>query len=183
MEIKTLNVGEKVELRGRERSWEGIVLESHDPEVVLLKLGSGYNIGIRENSILSVKVLEKSDFGKKESEIKFEKKKGLRNVAVVVTGGTISARLDPKTGGTTWTTVEDLFKIAPDIGKICNIVKIEKPFMKASEDMAFKDYKKIAEVCEKLLNDSEIDGVIVTHGTDFLHYTASALSFFFEEIK
>ena len=55
--------------------------------------------------------------------------------------------------------------------------------MKASEDMAFLDYKKIAQTCEKLLNNKEISGVIITHGTDFLHYTASALSFFLRDLN
>jgi glutamyl-tRNA(Gln) amidotransferase subunit D len=49
--------------------------------------------------------------------------------------------------------------------------------MKFSEEMNFKDWQKIAKICEKLLNDSNIQGVIVTHGTDFLHYTSAALSF------
>jgi glutamyl-tRNA(Gln) amidotransferase subunit D len=43
--------------------------------------------------------------------------------------------------------------------------------------MDFKDWEKIARVAEKLLNDNNIQGVIITHGTDFLHYTSSALSF------
>src|SRR3989338_6922444 len=49
--------------------------------------------------------------------------------------------------------------------------------MKASENMDIKDWKLISESVAKLCNDSSIDGVIVTHGTDTLHYTASALSF------
>jgi glutamyl-tRNA(Gln) amidotransferase subunit D len=55
--------------------------------------------------------------------------------------------------------------------------------MKASEDMDFKDWEKIARVAEKLLNDNNIQGVIITHGTDFLHYTASALSFFLGKLN
>ncbi|HUW43575.1 MAG TPA: Glu-tRNA(Gln) amidotransferase subunit GatD, partial [Bacillota bacterium] len=57
------------------------------------------------------------------------------------------------------------------------------PFMKASEDMDFKDWQKIARVTEKLLNDKEIKGVIITHGTDFLHYASSALSFFLKNLN
>jgi len=49
--------------------------------------------------------------------------------------------------------------------------------MKFSEEMNFKDWQKIAKTCEDLLNDPNIQGVIVTHGTDFLHYTSAALSF------
>ena len=55
--------------------------------------------------------------------------------------------------------------------------------MKASEDMSFKDWKKLAETCEKLLNNDKIDGIILTHGTDFLHYSAAALSFFLRDLN
>jgi len=55
--------------------------------------------------------------------------------------------------------------------------------MKASEDMDYKDWQKIAKVAEKILNDSNIKGLIITHGTDFLHYTSSALSFFLRNLN
>jgi glutamyl-tRNA(Gln) amidotransferase subunit D len=49
--------------------------------------------------------------------------------------------------------------------------------------MDFNDWKKIARVSEKLLNDKNIKGLIITHGTDFLHYTSSALSFFLKNLN
>ena len=176
MKTLTLNPGDKAELKTKDKTWTGHILESHDSEVILLKLKSGYNIGIRESEILHAKVLEKSKETKKE-KISLTQKKTLPNIAMIVTGGTISARLDPKTGGTTWTTVDDLFKIAPEIQDICNITKIERPFLIASEDMEFNHYKKIAQLAEKLLNNPDIHGLIITHGTDFLHYTAEAIAF------
>jgi len=176
MKTLTLTPGDRATLETKDKAWTGHILESHDSAIILLKLNSGYNIGIRESEILHAKVLEKAKKQKSE-KVKLESKKGLPNVAMIVTGGTISARLDPKTGGTTWTTVDDLFKIAPEIQDICNITKIERPFLKATEDMEFNDYKKIAQLAEKLLNNQDIDGLIITHGTDFLHYTAEALAF------
>ena len=103
---------------------------------------------------------------------------------MIITGGTISARLNPRKGGVDWLdTPESLFRFYPEIFEKVNILKIEVPFMKASEDMDFKDWKKIAKVAEKFLNDPNIKGVIITHGTDFLHYTASALSFFLGKLN
>jgi glutamyl-tRNA(Gln) amidotransferase subunit D len=49
--------------------------------------------------------------------------------------------------------------------------------MKFSENMGPKDWKILAETTESLLNDESISGVIITHGTDTLHFTSSALSF------
>ena len=182
MKIKELSPGDSVELKTKSKSWSGTILESHDPEVILLKLSSGYNIGIREGEILSVKVLKQKK-EKQKQQLKLKQNKKLPNIALIITGGTISARLDPKTGGTTWTDKEEILTLSPELNKICNITEIKAPFMKASEDMSFKDWKKLAEECEKLLNKKEISGIIITHGTDFLHYTASALSFYLQDLN
>ena len=103
---------------------------------------------------------------------------------MIITGGTIAARLNPRKGGVDWlTSPEDLFKFYPSFFEKVNIAKLEVPFMKASEDMDFKDWQKIAKISLKILNDSNINGLIITHGTDFLHYTASALSFFLKNLN
>jgi len=189
MKTKTFNVGDKVSLQTKGKKWEGYALESHDPEVILLKLNSGYNIGIREREIIDAKVLEKAvnqRSGLPSTSEAVNQRSGLQklpNVVFVITGGTISSRLDPKTGGVISTDAEEILNIAPELKEICNIIKIEKPFMKWSENMSYTDWKKLAEVCEQNLNDESIDGIIITHGTDFLHYTAEALSFFLTNLN
>ncbi len=172
----TLNIGDKVSLKTKDKTWEGTILESYTPEIVLLKLNSGYNIGIREREILNLKLIE-STSPEEKKKIDLERKDNLPNIAMIITGGTISSRLDPKTGGVISTDAEEILNIAPEIKEICNIVRIEKPFMKFSENMGPKDWKKLAEKTGELLNDKEISGVIITHGTDTLHYTSAALSF------
>lgn len=174
--MKTFNPGDKLKLQTRTRTWEGFVLESHDSEIILLKLPNGYNIGIRENEILKATILEKLGTAKKEKKKETLNPK-LPNVAIIITGGTISSRLDPKSGGVISTDKEAILNIAPKLREICNPILIS-PFMKFSEDMSWADWKKLAETCGKYLNDENIEGIIITHGTDFLHYTASALSFF-----
>ncbi|MAH48591.1 Glu-tRNA(Gln) amidotransferase GatDE subunit D [Candidatus Pacearchaeota archaeon] len=185
---KNLNISDIVQLQTKSKIWKGLVLESHDPEVILLKLDSGYNIGIRESEILNVKVIQSAEktISKKEAEKTAPQttlNKKLPNIAMIITGGTISSRLDPKTGGVISTDAEEILTIAPELKNICNITKIEKPFMKWSENMSFQDWKKLAQTCEKLLNNNDISGIIITHGTDFLHYTASALSFFIQNLN
>jgi len=136
-----------------------------------------------EADILDLRVLkEKSE--KKVESVKVDAKKELKNIALVVTGGTIASKLDPKTGAVKWLTdVDELLRFYPGLTEIANIKKIEVPFMKASENMDVGDWKKICDVVGKLVNDSDIDGVIVTHGTDFLHYTATALSFALRDLN
>ncbi len=173
---KMLGIGDKVIIRTKDKEWEGIILESYTSEIILLKLSSGYNIGIREREILDIKVIKNADEKKKETK-PVKETKGLPNIAMIITGGTISSRLDPKTGAVISTDAEEILNIAPELGTFCNISRIEKPFMKFSENMGPKDWKKLAEITEELLNIDSISGVIITHGTDTLHYTSSALSF------
>jgi glutamyl-tRNA(Gln) amidotransferase subunit D len=187
MKVKTFGAGDRVKIRTRGRSWEGYVLESHDSEIILLKLASGYNIGIREGDVLDAKVLAHDSVPSKvgtkvPSSSGKAADRSLPNVAIVITGGTISSRLDPKSGGVISTDKETILNIAPEIREICNPVLVS-PFMKFSENMSSKDWQKIAEVCEKYLNDDSIKGVVITHGTDFLHYTSAALSFFLKGLN
>jgi glutamyl-tRNA(Gln) amidotransferase subunit D len=92
--------------------------------------------------------------------------------------------LDYKTGGVKWlTNPQELLKFYPGLLEIANVSKIEIPFMKASENMDCDDWKKIAETARKLLNEPDVDGIIITHGTDFLHYTSSALAFSLQNLN
>jgi glutamyl-tRNA(Gln) amidotransferase subunit D len=179
MKTKTFTPGDKIEIKTKSGNWRGYALESHDTEIILIKLESGYNIGIRENEILNAKIIEKAK-EQNRKEIKLQSNKSLPNIVMIITGGTISSRLDPKSGGVIPTDEGEILNIAPKINEICNIT-IDSPFMKFSEDMDPKDWTKIAKVCEKHLNDKSVDGIIITHGTDTLHYTAAALSFFIEK--
>ncbi|MEK6855300.1 MAG: Glu-tRNA(Gln) amidotransferase subunit GatD [Nanoarchaeota archaeon] len=175
--------GDYVKLRLALEEVEGRVLESSDSSVLLLKLNSGYNIGVPKENILAGRVLRK--FKNEESE-KFElvKTKGLPNIGLVVTGGTIASKLDSKTGGVKHLTdIGEFSKFYPEMFKIANVNKIEIPFMVASESMSYEHWKKIAEAVYEMLSDNEISGVVVTHGTDFLHYTSAALSFFLRNLN
>ncbi|MAH03771.1 Glu-tRNA(Gln) amidotransferase GatDE subunit D, partial [Candidatus Pacearchaeota archaeon] len=176
--------GDYVEVHLSKIIYEGILLETPESEkgIVLLKLDSGYNIGLNKKDIVDIKLIKKAL--KEKEEIIVKKESSLPNIAMIITGGTIAARLNPKKGGVDWLdTPESLFKFYPELFKKVNIIKVEIPFMKASEDMDFKDWQKIARTAEKLLNDSNIKGLIITHGTDFLGYTSAALSFFLKNLN
>ncbi len=171
------NPGDEVRLRLALKEVDGRILESPDSEIVLLKLKSGYNIGIRKENILASRVLKK--YKEEEPLGKLpEEKKGKKNIGLIITGGTIASKLDARTGGVKHLVdVAEFAKFYPELFEIVNVSKIDVPFMTASESMNWEHWIKIAESAEKMLNDKNIDGVIVTHGTDFLGYTSAALSF------
>ncbi len=176
--------GDLVEVSLIKNAYHGIFLESPENEkgIVLLKLGSGYNIGLNKKDIVDIKILKRVEEKKESIEIRKNKEKP--NIAMIITGGTISSSLDSKTGAVKWlTSPEKLFKFYPEIFEKVNILKVEIPFMKGSENLSFREWQKIARIAVKLLNDPNIRGIIITHGTDTLHYTAAALSFFLKNLN
>src|SRR3989344_4737398 len=179
----TFNPGDYVRLRLAKEEIDGQIIESPDNNIILLKLKSGYNIGIPKENILAGRALKK--FKEEEKQIKIpESDKNLPSIGLIVTGGTIAAKLNPKKGGVSWLTdINEFKKFYPELFKKVNVKSIEVPFMTSSEAMTCEHWIKIAEAITPMLNDPEIKGVIVTHGTDFLAYTAAALSFFLKNIN
>jgi len=169
--------GDVVEVSIHNEIEKGTLLESHDRGILLLKLGSGYNLGLKKEDISEIKVVEervKEEVGEVE-ELKLSGKKPV--IDFYLTGGTISSKLDASTGGVKWLIDgRELFSVYPEIFDIADI-RVKSPFMKSSENMNSKDWMRLAKLIGKSLNDPHVKGVIVSHGTDFLHYTSSALSF------
>jgi len=178
--IKTnANFGDFVEVHLDKVIYEGILMQSPESEkdLILLKLGTGYNIGFNKKDVL--KIVLKRRLKKEEEKFEIPNVQDKPNIAMIITGGTIASQYDSITGAVKpLDNVQNLFKFYPEIFEIANVSKIEIPFIKSSENMDFKDWIKIAKIAEKFLNDPEIKGIIVTHGTDTLHYTSAALSFF-----
>ena len=177
--------GDKVKLRLAREEIEGVVLESYDQDIILLKLKSGYNIGLSKDNVLDYEVIENfKDSKSNNKKIKLSTNKNLPSIGIIITGGTIAAKLDSRTGGVSWLTeVEEFTKFYPKIFDKVNVKKIAVPFMTSSENMTWEHWITIAENVKEMLNDSEINGVIVTHGTDTLHYTSSALSFMLRDLR
>jgi glutamyl-tRNA(Gln) amidotransferase subunit D len=175
--LKSPVPGDKIQAIINGKTEEGILLESHDAGVLLIKLSSGYNIGLKREDISEIKMLEK-----KKPQIKNEKEENFIThkkpvIDIIITGGTISSKLDSETGGVkSLIEPREFFSTYPEIFKIADI-RISSPFMKFSENMDSKDWIRIAKIIGRSLKDENVKGIIVTHGTDTLHYTSSALSF------
>jgi len=149
-------------------------------DVIVLKLHSGYNIGIKKSKVKSIKVIKKYK-PKKRKKLKLKKNPELPNVSVISTGGTISSRVDYRTGGVYADyTAEDFIRFEPRVTKFANLEAI--PLMnKMSEDIAPKDWIKIAKAVYHELKKG--NSVVITHGTDTMHFTSAALSFMIKTDK
>ena len=161
---------------------EGTVLESPDNEIVLIKLSSGYNIGLKKENILGYEIIKKYSTQQKHVEIK--QKEGLPKIGLIITGGTIASKASQATGGVKpITDVNEFLSFYPELLNMVNIKSLEIPFKMFSENMSSEHWIKLAQTIKPMLDDKEIEGVIVSHGTDTLHYTAAALSFFINGIN
>ena len=179
---KEFEIGSRIKVKTFSDETEGTLIESYEPGIILVKLNSGYNIGIARDNIVEVKVIEKPKKVEKDEKI-FEMSHKKPIIDLIMTGGTISSSLDVKTGGVKWlTSPGELFKFYPQIFELADI-RVINPFMKFSEDMTPEDWQKIAKHVVKSLNDPGVQGVIVTHGTDTLHYTGAALGFMIKNLN
>ncbi len=183
MDFERFEAGDSVRLRLAHEEIDGIYLDNPDSSIILLKLKSGYNIGIAKENVLAGRILKKYEAEKiVENEKKEENNR--KKIGLVVTGGTIASKVDSRTGGVSpLTDINEFRKIYPELFEKVNVKKILSPFMILSENMDSSHWIKIAESVKQLLDDDEIEGVVVTHGTDTLHYTAAALSFMLKNLN
>jgi L-asparaginase len=103
------------------------------------------------------------------------------NILLIYTGGTIGMIKDFETGALKAFDFKTLLDKIPELNLLdCNIdtVSFEKPI--DSSNMNPQYYVQIAEIIEN--NYSHFDGFVVLHGSDTMSYTASALSFMFENL-
>src|SRR6266487_1598194 len=150
--------------------------EYADPNHIVLKLKNGYNVGIHFQRTEKIEVVgegQKPHFTRPSPPTKHP---GLPRVAIISTGGTIASRVDYRTGAVQPAlTAADLASVVPELANIAE-VEADILFSEYSENIGPTHWKGIAEeVAKKIANVAE--GVVISHGTDTLHYTAAALSF------
>ncbi len=150
--------------------------ENDDDKHIVLKIETGYNIGIDIKTIIDAKEIGYKKAQYKIPEKKFPVTKGLPKVKLIGTGGTIASRLDYRTGAVIPAfSPGELYGAVPELADYCNL-ETEKVFAVFSENMGPSQYIQLAKAIGKEI-EKGIDGIVVAHGTDTLHHTASALSF------
>ena len=192
-----LKTGDQVEIDSSGKKYIGLLIPRPDignTNCLVLKLENGYNIGIDCSKDFSLKKIEhkhkdlideeKFELGKiKESLVKVSFNPKKSPISLIATGGTIASRVDYKTGGVYMQMdPKEFLHNVPELADIVNIKNILKPFTVASEDMDHTHWQEIAKLAAKELN-SGAQGIIITHGTDTLHYTSAVLSFFLKNLS
>ena len=178
MKKNICEVGDYAEISTKDEKFEGFLIPSTNKDIYVLKLDSGYNIGINKNKIKKIITL-KNFSAKKENIGKIVQKKNLPTISILHTGGTIVSRVDYKTGATTSAfTPEELLAMFPEIKNIANFrSKLVRKMW--SDDLRFKHFGILAKEIEKEIKEG-VKGVIIGMGTDNLAVASSALSFVLE---
>lgn len=166
-----MELGDRVAVIKGGMRYEGILMPSRSDHVVI-KLSNGYNIGLVPDSI---EVLERAQKYKKPPE-QIRMREDLPLVTIISTGGTIASKVDYRTGAvTSQFSAEEIISAIPELGDIARY-HARVLYTILSENMRAEYWIELARaVAEEIQNGAE--GVVITHGTDTMTYTAAALSF------
>jgi glutamyl-tRNA(Gln) amidotransferase subunit D len=173
------DIGDKLRITKDEEMYEGILIprsEYGDEKHVVIKLKSGYNIGI---DITANTKIEKVGKGTKPAFAvppPPEKNPKLPRVTIISTGGTIASRVDYRTGAVRPAlTASDLYSVVPEL---TDVAQIDAQILLSllSENITPSHWTEIAKTVSRQISDG-VDGVVIAHGTDTMGYTAAALSF------
>ena len=166
------------------KSYKGVLMPHHEfsgEDIVILKVKSGYNIGIRIDESAEIEVVSKPGERVKPESAE-ETKEGLKTIVLIGTGGTIASYVDYRTGAVhPALSTSDMINAVPEIKEVANL-KAKVLFSIFSENMTVPHWQKLAEAIAEEL-DGGADAVIVPHGTDTMGYTASAVSFMLGEVS
>jgi glutamyl-tRNA(Gln) amidotransferase subunit D len=171
---------DKVSVETRSVKYEGTLMPSQTDRIVL-KLKNGYNIGIEKESASITLLDKKEETSTHPGIVSTEKKKNekLPNISILSTGGTIASKIDYRTGAVnSQFSADDVLRAIPELEEIANY-KCRMIYSILSENMRPSYWIELAQaVYEEIKNGA--DGIIITHGTDTMMYTAAALSFMIE---
>ncbi|MFW9855811.1 MAG: Glu-tRNA(Gln) amidotransferase subunit GatD [Candidatus Thorarchaeota archaeon] len=175
-----LEVWDEIEVVKRGSTINGVILprnELANPEYVTLKLATGYNIGISTGGIQSVKKTGRRKGKYRVPQTDAPLKTDLPFIPILGCGGTIASRLDYETGGTIPAlSPEELLSSFPEIADLAKI-ETRLLFELFSENIAFEHYAKVLAEIEQIIKQKKAQGIVLTHGTDTMAFTAAALSF------
>jgi len=173
------DIGDIIRVTSKGKIYEGILIprsELGDGTVVIVKMKSGYNIGIHVTSEVRIEKVGKGAKPAFASPPLPKQNPSLPHVVIMSTGGTIASRVDYRTGAVrSAISASDLYGVVPELSDIAK-VDTEIVFSLYSENITQRHWKELAVIIANRI-ESGADGIVVAHGTDTMAYTSAALSF------
>ncbi len=171
------NVGDILKITSKGKTYEGILIpRSGEGTAIIIKMKSGYNIGIQASSDVKVEKIGKGTKPTFASPPIPKQNPALPHVVIMSTGGTIASRVDYRTGAVrSAISASDLYGVVPELADVAR-VDTEIVFSIYSENLTQQNWQELAiKVAERI--EQGVDGVVIAHGTDTMAYTSAALSF------
>ncbi len=179
LEQHNVGVWSDVKVESTRGRFEGLILPrsvTADEHHIVLKLVTGYNIGIAADTVTKITEQGRREAHYKISEQSFPTDPRKPNIVLLGTGGTIASRLDYRSGAVIPSfSPGELYGSVPELADTCNL-RTEKLFGVFSENMGPEQYVVLANRIGEIIADG-IDGIVVGHGTDTMHHTAAILTF------
>jgi glutamyl-tRNA(Gln) amidotransferase subunit D len=175
--------GDFVEVQTSEGTFSGLLIQSPELEknVFIIKLSSGYNVGINKAKIKRISILKQPQKKEPKETITAGEKSEVKlpRISILHTGGTIASKVDYRTGAVYSSfKPEDLLGMFPELGKIADFDSVFISNM-WSDDLRFSHLGLIAKAIEKEVKKG-VEGIIIGMGTDNLAVAAAALAFIVE---
>jgi glutamyl-tRNA(Gln) amidotransferase subunit D len=171
------NVGDILKITSKGKTYEGILIpRSGEGTAIIIKMKSGYNIGIQATSEVKVEKIGKGTKPTFASPPIPKQNPVLPHVVIMSTGGTIASRVDYRTGAVrSAISASDLYGVVPELADVAR-VDTEIVYSIYSENLTQKNWCELAQTVAKRIEQG-VDGVVIAHGTDTMAYTSAALSF------
>jgi len=171
-----MDLGDRISVERGGTTYEGAVMPSRREGYVVIKLDNGYNIGF-DAAKSRISLLQKRQESRKiKSETALPRREGLPQVSILSTGGTIASKVDYRTGAvTSQFSAGEIISAIPELEEIANY-SARVVYQILSENMRAEYWIELANKVAREI-ESGAEGVIITHGTDTMMYTAAALSF------
>ncbi|HNX18302.1 MAG TPA: Glu-tRNA(Gln) amidotransferase subunit GatD [Methanoregula sp.] len=153
------------------KTFSGTYITDRDGMAVV-KLKSGYNIGVEKACCTLVSPAPAS--APHGTPVRQDPK--LPELAIISTGGTIASKIDYRTGAvTSQFDADDILTAIPALAEIGRY-RTKQLYTILSENMTPAIWQELAKAVYDEISHG-VTGVIVTHGTDTMAYSAAALSF------
>ena len=155
---------------------EGILLAPATSGHITIKLDNGYNITFAESAISEITTIGSAKLPDTIANTSISENSDLPEIWILHTGGTIASKVDYVTGAVAARfEPEELLDAIPELANHARI-RTKKLGNMWSDDIRVRHWNAMMASAEEAFNSGAV-GVVITHGTDTMHYSAAAAAF------
>ena len=179
-EVPVIGTRVKIETSGPAgpTSHSGVVLPGAASDHITLKLINGYNVSHPLSEITALEIIAEPTDITSNKPMPLEQNNQLPKVTIIHTGGTIASKVDYATGAVVARfEPAEILAGMPELANIAYIESIKLGNM-WSDDIRPQHWNAMIDAAQNAFESGSV-GVVITHGTDTMHFSSAALAFAF----